>query len=191
MLAAMQPDAERWNRRYRDRGGPGRFQVEPVLEAHAALLGPPGRGLEIACGAAAHALWLAARGFHMTGVDISIEGLRLARAEAGRRGVPLALVVGDAARLPFVTGVSFDLIVVVRYLERGLFPWLAAALAPGGRLFYLTFNRGRLASHPGFNAGYLLDDGELQAAFPALERLAGEEGEESSWLIARRAGKRP
>ena len=87
MLAAMHPDAERWNRRYRDHGDSGRMQVEPVLEAHAALLGPRGRGLEVACGTAANALWLAARGYHMTALDVSIEALRIAAAQARRRGL--------------------------------------------------------------------------------------------------------
>jgi SAM-dependent methyltransferase len=248
MLAAMHPDARRWNRRYRDQGGSPGMRVEPVLEAHAALLGPPGRGLEIACGTAANALWLATRGHHMVALDVSVEALRIAGAQARRLGLlparaarrparrghadagggetgepvqapacpstrragaaaaarqagaapcpppwagggrGLCLVVGDAGCLPFRHGPAFDLIVVVRYLERALFPWIASALAPGGRLFYLTFNRGRLASRPGFNPDYLLADGELQAAFPGLQRLAGEEGEESSWLIARRPG---
>lgn len=182
----MHPDAQRWNRKYRGMSGPGRFQVDGNLQRHAERLGAPGRGLEVACGSAAHALWLAERGWDMTGIDVSVEGLRLARGEAGRRGVSLALAVADAARLPLVPAARFDLIVVVRFLDRALFPWIASALAPGGRLFYATFNRGHLVRHPGFNPNFVLDAGELAAAFAALEHLAGGEEEGMSWLLAQR-----
>ncbi len=190
MLAPMHADAERWNRRYReqrgDRAGPRRFDVEPALEACARHLGRSGRALEIACGAGANLLWLAERGFDAVGVDVSVEGLRIARAEASRRGVAVRLVTGDAARLPLAPGIRFDVVVVVRFLDRALYRTVPALLAPGGLLFWLTFNRGRLARAPGFNPDFLLGDGELAAAFPGLRTVDGADGPETSWLLARR-----
>ena len=57
---------------------------------------------------------------------------------------------------------SFDAIVVARFLERALCPAIAAALRPGGVLFYQTFTAG-LA-----NPDYLLGPNELLALFPTL-----------------------
>ena len=182
----MHPDAQRWNRKYLAHDGPRRFQVEPFLERNARHLGAPGRGLELACGTAAHSLWLAGAGWRMTALDVSVEGLRIAGAEASRRGAVLDRVVADACAPPLDAGVRFDLVMVVRFLDRRLFPWLAGVLAPGGRLFYATFHTGRLQRHPGFNADYLLHPGELATAFPALSVLACEEDAEMSWLLARR-----
>jgi SAM-dependent methyltransferase len=55
----------------------------------------PGRLVDIGCGTGAHTAAIAARGWSVTGVDISVDQLRLARA----RGVEV--VRGDAAALPF------------------------------------------------------------------------------------------
>ena len=71
------------------------------------------------------------------------------------------------------------------YLNRDLFPAVVAALAPGGFLFYKTFNRLHLIDHPRFNPRFLLRDNELAEAFGTLEILAGEECEGHSWILAR------
>ncbi len=182
----MHRDAERWNRRYRSAAGPPRFAVEPALAALDGRLGRPGLALDVACGTGAHALWLAERGWRAVGMDVSVEGLRLARAEARRRGLAPAWVVGDALAPPIGPAVRFDLVVVVRYLERALFPWIASVLAPGGRAFCATFNRGHLARNPGFNPAFVLAPGELAPALAPLRVEATEEGETVSWILARR-----
>jgi SAM-dependent methyltransferase len=103
---------------------------------------PPGRALEIAVGQGRNAVGLAERGWHVTGIDVSEEGLAAARANAARAGVSLTLVrQGDDE---FDAGVeAWDLIAViygpvsitdelsVRRLER--------ALAPGGRVVVESF----------------------------------------------------
>ena len=61
------------------------------------------RVLEVGCGAAQCARWLAARGADVVAFDLSAEQLRLAREMGG--GVPL--VLADAERLPFASD-SFD-----------------------------------------------------------------------------------
>ena len=66
------------------------FGVEPnrFLVAEVADL-PPGRALDVACGAGRNAVWLAERGWTVTGVDFSDVALENARRLAGgarRRG---------------------------------------------------------------------------------------------------------
>ena len=71
---------------------------------------------------------------------------------------------------------SFDIIVVSRFLYRPLCDHIAAALRPGGILFYQTFTRTRVegASGPS-NPDYLLQENELLRLFPNLQTLAYRE----------------
>jgi SAM-dependent methyltransferase len=83
---------------------------EGLREAEAGLLGPVAgrRVIEVGCGAAAAARWLASQGARVVGVDLSAGMLRQARLGTDRSGVRVPLVQADAARLPFADA-SFDL----------------------------------------------------------------------------------
>ena len=63
---------------------------------------PVRRVLDIACGTGPHALRLAARGYRMTGLDVSSERLAYLTGEAERRGLTVTARVQDMAhfRLP-------------------------------------------------------------------------------------------
>lgn len=180
--------ARRWNERYSRPGRTFRFAPDQALLECGSLLPPPGRALEIACGTGGNALWLAARGFDVIAADLALAGVRLARDEARRLGVPLQVLVADALSLPLAA--RFDLVVVTRFLDRALFPLLRRLPRPGGCLFYRTFNQRRRQSHPSFNPDYLLQDGELERVFQGYQVLAASEacGEagDSSYLLARR-----
>ena len=145
--------------------------------------------MDLACGAGANALWLAARGFRTLGVDVSLEGLRIASAEGRRRGLSVQWVGADAGRLPFAD-VALDVIVVMCFHDRRLFPWLAQVLRPGGLLFYRAFNRNVLEERPRMNPAFVLAPGELRAAFAHFETLDSSDGEHgsTSYLVARRPG---
>jgi SAM-dependent methyltransferase len=85
---------------------------ERLREQDARLLGPPGplrgaRVLEVGCGAASCARWLAGEGARVVGLDLSAGMLRQARAADRRTGVPVPLVQADAGGLPFADGM-FD-----------------------------------------------------------------------------------
>jgi SAM-dependent methyltransferase len=86
---------------------------EKLREQDARLLGPApalvgARVLEVGCGAASCARWLARQGARPVGLDLSAGMLAQARAAAGRTGVAVSLVQAGAERLPFGDGV-FDL----------------------------------------------------------------------------------
>lgn len=83
---------------------------EGLRESDAGLLGEPaGRHvLEVGCGSAPCARWLAAQGARVIGVDLSAGMLRHAVQAAHETGISVPLVQADAARLPF-TDSSFDL----------------------------------------------------------------------------------
>ncbi len=184
----MNPDIERWQRRYRD-AGPREEAPDPVLLAQAHLLGEPGLALDLACGRGANALWLAARGWQVVAVDGSLVALEMAGAAARARGLELALLAADLDRYPLPEA-RFDLVVTVRYLNRALVPAVKRALRPGGTCFHRTFNRLHQADVPTFNPAYLLEPGELLALYDGLETLATNDGpvlrEPSTFWLGRR-----
>lgn len=146
--------------------------------------------LDVACGTGRNAVHLALHGFDVTGIDHLPDALDRARDLAHRSGVRIHTRHEDLERSGVLTGVQVDVVVVVRYLDRNLFPALAAALRPGGMLVYETFTvEQRRLGHPR-NPLYMLQPGELRAAFSALEILWDDEdwhdGAHTAQLIARR-----
>lgn len=78
---------------------------EGLREADARLLGPLDgrRVLEVGCGAAPCARWLAGQGAHVVALDLSAAQLGHARRLAAATGVRVPLVQGDAAALPLAS----------------------------------------------------------------------------------------
>jgi SAM-dependent methyltransferase len=174
---AATDDRMRWDKRYAASPSLAALSPAPLLLAHERLLPRAGRALDVACGAGRHALFLAARGLRTLGVDVSPEGLRLARNAALARRLSLDLVAADlSAWTP--PAATFDVVTCIHYLERSIFPAIAAALRPGGVLVFETFTRDQLAfpeAHPR-REEFLLAPNELLRAFPSLHVLHFEEG---------------
>jgi SAM-dependent methyltransferase len=84
---------------------------EGLREADARLLGElrGRRVLELGCGAAAAARWLATQGAHPVGLDLSAGMLRHATRAAATSGVRVPLVQADALALPFGAE-TFDIV---------------------------------------------------------------------------------
>ncbi|WP_189060628.1 class I SAM-dependent methyltransferase [Longimycelium tulufanense] len=113
---------------------------EGLREAEAGLLGPVAgaRVLEVGCGSAPCARWLATQGAAVVALDISAGMLGHARAAAAQSGVEVPLVQASADQLPFAAG-SFD----IACSAFGAIPFVAdsgavmrevaRALRPGGR----------------------------------------------------------
>ena len=82
---------------------------EGLREADAHLLGPVRgtRVLELGCGAAAGARWLAGQGAKVVGLDLSAGMLRHAALTGHSSGVRVPLLQADALALPFADG-CFD-----------------------------------------------------------------------------------
>jgi SAM-dependent methyltransferase len=83
---------------------------EGLRESEARLLGELAgcSVLEVGCGSASCARWLAAKGAWVVGVDLSAGMLGHAVTAARDTGIPVPLVQADATHLPFASG-SFDL----------------------------------------------------------------------------------
>jgi len=112
---------------------------EALREDDARLLGDiAGRDvLEIGCGSAPCARWLATQGARVTALDLSAGMLRYAAAAGEATGIDVPLVRANAERLPFAAG-SFDLACSafggVPFVAdiAGTFREIARVLRPGG-----------------------------------------------------------
>jgi rhodanese-related sulfurtransferase len=177
-------------------GPPARlWRPAPFLEEALARfrnLVPGGPAADIAAGAGRDAVWLALQGFEVEAWDHDEEALARGQALAARHGVRLRTVVCDleygAAALPES---RFALVTCFRFLHRALLPRLASSLIPGGVLIYETYRMGQERFGRPKNRRYLLESGELAAAFAGLEILVSEEPEPAegpitSRLVARR-----
>jgi SAM-dependent methyltransferase len=141
-----------WDERYSTdeliwKADPNRFLVKET-EAF-----EPGRALDVACGEGRNSVWLASRGWRVTGVDFSHAGLAKAARLATERGVEVTLVEADVVqwRPP---PASFDLVIVM-YLHlvaderRQVLANAASALAPGGTLLVVGHDLSNLEEGTG------------------------------------------
>lgn len=132
---------EFWDARYgsKDRlwsGNPNRRFVDEVADL------TPGTALEVGCGEGADAIWLATRGWRVTGVDVSAVALDRAAARARAAGPEIAdriawqqadLLSWDPAPARFDL-VSAQFVHLPRARLDVLHRRLAAAVRPGGTL---------------------------------------------------------
>lgn len=163
---------QKWDARYAD----GADAPAPLvlLAENAHLLPARGDALDLASGLGANALYLARRGLRTAAWDLSPKAIERLRRAA--QGLPLEAAVRDVVAAPPAPA-HYDVICIGHFLDRGLCPAIAAALRPGGLLFYQTFTRDRVDRTGPSNPAYLLAENELLHLFAGLVvRVYREEG---------------
>ena len=141
------------------------------------MLPPRGPALDVACGSGRNALWLAERGLDVLGLDRDAPRLDELRRLAAARGLWLGAKVFDLEAGGEIGPEKYDVIVVVNYLHRPLFPALVRALAPEGLLVYETFTAAQAARGKPTRPEFLLQPGELLELVSTLEVLRHREGD--------------
>jgi SAM-dependent methyltransferase len=139
---------------YRTSFTPEKTAAEVEFIVSALALPSAATVLDLACGLGRHAVGVAGRGHHVTGVDFNDHYLKLAAEQARAAGVDVRWLAQDMRTLPFER--EFDAVYSFftsfgyfsdaeneQVLER-----IAAALKPGGRLLLDLANRERLLLHP-------------------------------------------
>jgi tellurite methyltransferase len=168
-------------------GEPTRWLVD-----HATLLPAAGDALDVASGSGRNACWLAARGLSTLAIDRDVHAIAGIRKTAGDLQLPLRAAVVDLeipdAALPVS---AYDVVVVVHYLHRPLFPALRGSLRPGGVLVYETFTRAQARRGKPTNPAFLLEPGELRELVAPLEVLAEREGDFEGKMLASVIAVRP
>ena len=166
--------------------GPGEVRgPSEWLVGNADLLPRGGVALDVACGRGRHALLLASAGFRVRAVDADPAHVHRLRTVAER----LRLEV-DAAAIdlehdePALGEGAFDVVLVFNYLHRPLMPAIAAAVKPGGLLFYETFTVDQAARGRPTSPEHLLGHGELSRLAAPLTIVREHEGEVSGRMVA-------
>jgi SAM-dependent methyltransferase len=176
-------DRRRWDERYANLQPASVASVEPpgILAAHAEVFPTAGQALDLACGQGLGTVWLAQRGMHVRGLDISPVAIAQARDLAERCGV------GDRCRFDVFdlddglpAGPPVDVILSHKFRDRRLDQAIIGRLAPGGLLAIAVLSEVGAAPEP-----FRAVAGELSAAFADLNVIAAGEGEGYSWLLAR------
>ncbi len=125
----------------------------------------PGRALDVSAGQGRNAVFLAIKGWDVTAVDISDEGLKIATRNAERAGVPIRTVLQSFDAFDYGTA-TWDLMVMTyapvplsspRYVTR-----IGEALRPGGLIVVESYASD--ASAPG-RRPVDIDPADLQRAF--------------------------
>lgn len=162
------------------------------LVQNADLLPRRGKALDVASGSGRHALLLSAAGLSVRAVDRDAEAVGELKAAARRLGFRVEAEVKDleAANVDLGEDV-YDIVLVVNYLHRPLFPVLARALRRGGCLIYETYTKAQAERGKPMNAEYLLDPGELAVLVAPLEVIRQREGEFEGRMISAVAARKP
>jgi SAM-dependent methyltransferase len=130
------PDADDWDERYGDdqmwSGHPNEQLVVEVSEL------PAASALDVGCGEGADAIWLAERGWRVTGIDVSARALGRAARAAEMAGAVVEWRTVGLADLDEADAAAYDLVIAFYpALLRGdgaIIETLLRTVAPGGTL---------------------------------------------------------
>lgn len=159
-------DLHGWDERYRSQTETG--PATPLLIDIAGSV-PPGRALDLACGAGRNALWLADRGWRVTAVDGS--SAAIGYITASNHGIDAR--IADLENHDYtIQPDSWDLIAMCYYLQRDLFEPAKRGVVPGGIVLAIVHIPGPGQALTPFR----LSPGELAAEFQDFEILHSYEG---------------
>jgi tellurite methyltransferase len=152
---------------------------------------PPGKALDVACGAGRNALWLAEHGWKVTAVDGAPNGIEILRRRASERGLIVDTRIADLEKGEYrIEESSWDLIAMCFYLQTSLFERAKRGVRPGGIVLAIVH-----IAEPGHEpTEHQLRPGELEKYFTGWEILHRHEGKPndqahkriSAELVARR-----
>ncbi len=132
--------------------------------------------LDVGMGEGRNTVFLARKGYNVTGVDISAIAVRKARRLAGEHGIRINAVVSSMEDFKGENN-SFDAILVFYYVDRALNEKLVKWLKPGGILIYESHTKKQktVTGSEKYEDKYLLKELELLRMFPDLRVLKFEE----------------
>lgn len=169
-------DRKKWNKRYAEDSYHKNNPVTLVEDWLPKL--PVGRALDVACGAGRNAILLAQAGYRVDAVDISAEGLKLARQKAEHQAPGINWIEQDLDQ-PHRFDTDYDLIIVMWFVNLELITRLCDCLAPGGYLLceeHLITEQEVIGPQ---NPSFRVAPGDLRDAVTGLEILLYEESIET------------
>lgn len=176
-----------WDNHYRKQKGTRDYPApDPLLFEYVPPLfkARPHRALDLACGFGQNALWMVSQGYITDAIDISRVALAVAHLRAERqhnRQVNLLPVDLDEYELE---PNRYDVVVVMRFIKRGLFPDIRASVRPGGRVIYQAYNTEYLHTNPHYDPEQMFRKGELLGYFADWRVLHNTNNKGVSQLVA-------
>lgn len=170
-------DKDRWDQKYDTEVYIFGKEPVPFLTQNIHLL-PRGRALDIAMGEGRNGVYLATQGYEVVGLDISPKGLAKAHQLAEHHNVKIETRVVDLENHRLEKN-AYDVILLMYYMQRDLWPQLNRALKPGGMAIIETYNLDHL-KHARFNPKWLLQPNELVNAFKDMKIIRYQAYEDSN-----------
>src|SRR5258708_8440922 len=125
-----------WNKKYSERSHSSLDPDPFLVSAYDEFLSgnPQGNALDVAGGVGRHAIWVAQRGWRVKLLDVSEVGIKQAEENAIRTGTAASISteIRDLNAMQDLGREQYDLVIVFFFLQRELFPALAAAFKSGG-----------------------------------------------------------
>lgn len=165
-------EVERWNRiltaeKPRFNTNPNAYLVEMANTR------TPGTALDVGMGQGRNAIWLAQKGWDVTGFDPAEKAVALAQQLAAKAGVKIKTEVVGSSDFNFGES-RWDLILLSYVSFREIKDRVQRSLKPGGILVIEGFHRDATKERS-IGGGVVFDTAELPALFPGLRAVRYEE----------------
>jgi len=188
---------ERWDKDYRRTNMPGWDTARVATQLKKAVEEgkvKPGKALDLGCGTGTNAIYLAEKGFEVTGLEVAPTALTIAEAKARKAGVKVRWIVGDAANPPEME--AFDFVFDrgcyhhVRWVNReGFVSAVSRLTKPGGQFLLLSFRAANeRAGKPFVKEAQIREDFSATFDFEWLKEMrfdsrSGIENSAPAWTV--------
>ena len=151
----------------------------------------PFHALDLGCGGGRDAVFLAEQGWQVTAIDQESRVLDRAKRLADNNQQQVNWRCCNLRQSECLPSASFDLILMLRFLNRDLYPYLRQHTRPGGYVLIQTFSEGTEVFGSPKNPNFILKKGELAKEFAAFEVIIDkieklEDGRPIASFLARR-----
>jgi 2-polyprenyl-3-methyl-5-hydroxy-6-metoxy-1,4-benzoquinol methylase len=147
---------------------PNAFLVRMVTDLE------PGRALDVGMGQGRNAIWLAQRGWSVTGFDPADRAVALARDLADRAGVDITTVIARSDEFAWGSE-QWDLVVLSYVSARPWIETILQALRPGGHVVLEAFHHDA-TENASIGRGVVYETNELLDLFSTFRILRYEDG---------------
>ena len=121
--------------------------------------------IDLGCGGGRDAVFLAKQGWQVTAIDSEARVIKRAKQLAARAGASVKFRCCDLKKEGCLTDQSFDLVMVMRFLNRDLYEPIKTMVKPGGWIVFQTFVEGVEKFYSPKNPNFILKVGELTQVF--------------------------
>jgi len=175
-------DKEKWDNKYSGEEYINGKEPSSWLEENAGLLNSNGKALDLAGGEGRNSIFVASRGYQVTCMDISENGLQKAQALAREKNTKITTLLADLNNNSLPEN-EYDLVLCFNFLDRNMFSGIHQTLKPGGLLIYETFTLDYL-KYSSFKKEWVLEINELLHAFRDFRVLRYREVDEDPKAFA-------